>query len=247
MSLYIDIGNSALKWRWRTIDACVEGGASHCRDWQHQIERLADGVSESPTDIYVASVAGRDQDALIASLVKDCLGVSPRFYYSSSTTLGVSNCYAEPGRLGVDRWLAVVEAWNQRGASMVIDCGSAITLDAVDTSGQHHGGYIVPGLRMLETSLTGGTGSVRVDEDVQRSVAPGRSTSECVRNGILRMSVSFITDAMVALQQSVQDTCSIFITGGDASTLKPYLPASIEYAPELVLDGLERVVTTPAG
>lgn len=246
MPLFLDVGNTALKWRLRHADRCIEGGGAHARDWAAQIAAMAASIDGAIDRIYVASVAGKEQDAAIQALLEQQFPEPVSFYYSPSQGAGVLNSYRQPERLGVDRWLAMVEAWHRCGASIVIDCGSAITLDAISNDGRHQGGYIVPGLRMLEASLTGGTGSVRVETGVERQLGPGRSTTECVQNGVLRMSVSFITDAMVALQQCVQDTCSIFITGGDASTLRPYLPATIEYAPELVLDGLERVTATAA-
>jgi len=246
MTLFLDIGNTALKWRFRSGAGCQHGGGPHARDWDAQVADMASQLGARPQKVIVASVAGREQDARIMQLLERALQVPVHFYYSPQKDAGVHNCYAEPGRLGVDRWLAIVEAWHREGASMVIDCGSAITLDTVDAQGMHQGGYIVPGLRMLEASLTGGTGSVRVEAGVTRTMAPGRSTTECVQNGVLRMSVAFITDAMVALQQGLQDTCSIFITGGDANTLRPFLPATITHAPELVLDGLERVTGAAA-
>jgi len=242
MLLFLDIGNTALKWRLRGESFCQEGGGPHSRDWSSQLSELRDSVAQSVERIFVASVAGVDQDAVIGERLRALFLVPVEFYYSPFEDAGVINSYAQPERLGVDRWLAIVEAWHSRGASIVIDCGSAITLDAVSSQGVHQGGFIVPGLRMLERSLIGGTGSVRIDAGVQRGLSLGRSTTECVQNGVLRMSVAFITDAMVALQQSLQDTCSIFITGGDASVLRPFLPATIEYAPELVLNGLERVI-----
>lgn len=242
MFLFLDIGNTALKWRLRGESVCQEGGGPHSRDWTAQLSELRHSIVHSVERIIVASVAGVAQDAVIGECLKTLFMVPVEFYYSPAEDAGVVNSYAHPERLGVDRWLAIVEAWHSRGAAIVIDCGSAITLDAVSAKGMHAGGFIVPGLRMLERSLTGGTGSVRIDSGVGRGLAPGRSTTECVQNGVLRMSVAFITDAMVALQQSLQDTCSIFITGGDAGALTPFLPATIEHAPELVLNGLERVI-----
>ena len=128
------------------------------------------------------------------------------FYYSPAEDAGVVNSYVRPERLGVDRWLAIVEAWHSRGAAIVIDCGSAITLDAVSSAGRHQGGYIVPGLRMLERSLTGGTGAVRIDSGIERGLGPGKSMTECVQNGVLRMSGASVTDDLVARQPRLQDT-----------------------------------------
>lgn len=241
MHLFIDIGNTALKWRARSVQRVIAGGGAHKRDWAEQVAAIARELPGAPVAVTVASVAGRDVDELLSVLMRDIFGVRPEFYYSPAADAGVTNSYAQPARLGVDRWLAVVEAWHRVGAAIVIDCGSALTIDAVNREGKHCGGFIVPGLNMLQSSLVSGTGAIRLDDVGEASLRPGVSTSECVRHGILRMSVAFITDAVVALHEVVHDTCPVFITGGDARVLLPFLGPDVQAVPDLVLDGLERV------
>ncbi|MBA3980553.1 MAG: type III pantothenate kinase [Alcanivorax sp.] len=245
MKLFLDIGNTAMKWRAYVEEGGVpvrrEGGRAHQRDWERLARELAALCEQPVTRLEVASVAGRESDAVLARALSAALGCTPRFYYSPAADSGVTNAYAEPARLGVDRWLAVVEAWHRDGASIIVDCGSALTVDAVDASGQHLGGYIVPGLGMLRDSLSRGTAQVRVTDTVGVSLAPGRSTSEGVENGVLRMSVAFIADVVVELRQVLHDTCSVYLTGGDAPVVQPLLPFQVPCDPDLVLDGLERV------
>ena len=240
-ALFLDMGNTALKWRYQADGVVRQGDAVHRRDWSclGRIEGIDWGRLER---IEVASVAGREADPVLADAIAALAPVSPRFYYSRARDAGVVNAYREPQRLGVDRWLAVIEAWHLYGAAIIVDCGSALTLDAVTPEGEHVGGYIVPGLSMLERSLVQGTGSVRVDGVcLEDSLAPGRSTSDGVRNGIMRMTVAFITDAVVALRQGLPDTAPVLLTGGDAARVARVLPITTELAPDLVLDGLERV------
>ena len=240
-ALFLDMGNTALKWRYRADGVVRQGDAVHRRDWSclGQIEAIDWRRLER---IEIASVAGREADPALAEAIAALAPVRPRFYYSCGKDAGVVNAYQEPQRLGVDRWLAVIEAWHLYGAAIIVDCGSALTLDAVTTGGEHLGGYIVPGLAMLERSLIQGTGSVRVDSPgPEDSLAPGCSTSEGVRNGIMRMTVAFITDAVVALRQGLPDTAPVLLTGGDAARVARVLPIATELAPDLVLDGLERV------
>ncbi len=240
-ALYLDIGNTAMKWRYYEDGAVLQGDAVHRRDWSclQQIEAIDWPALER---IEVASVAGREADPLLAAAIESLGEVRPRFYYSCASDAGIVNAYSEPQRLGVDRWLAVIEAWHRYGAAIIVDCGSALTLDAVTAEGRHLGGYIVPGLAMLERSLIQGTGSVRVDDaSAEDSLRPGCSTSEGVKNGIMRMTVAFITDAVVALRQGLPDTAPVLLTGGDAARVARVLPIATELAPDLVLDGLERV------
>ena len=74
------------------------------------------------------------------------------------------NGYMEPERLGVDRWLAmlaVIEEEQPEVPICVIDCGSAITIDAVNAKGEHVGGLIVPGISMMRNALVKGTSGIR--------------------------------------------------------------------------------------
>lgn len=242
MILVLDIGNTALKWRLRAGDQVVQGGGMHRRAWRDVVSRLRGECDQAVEHLWVASVAGREADAELRRLLEEAFGIVPLFYYSTASEAGITNAYQEPERLGVDRWLAMVEAWHCVGAAIIVDCGSALTLDAVDAEGRHQGGYIVPGLGMLRESLASGTAEVQVAEQGRAALAPGRSTSEGVRHGILRMTVAFIRDAVVELREGVSDTCRVYLTGGDAHRVAPVLDMAAELAPDLVLDGLERVM-----
>ena len=68
------------------------------------------------------------------------------------------NAYAEPARLGIDRWAAIIAAYHRfpEGAC-VVDCGTACTFDLVDAGGRHRGGYILPGLSAMEGAVLGET------------------------------------------------------------------------------------------
>lgn len=242
MTLILDIGNTAMKWRLRSGIDVRQGGSMHGRDWAGVVQGLRSSCGATVGDIKVASVAGEAADARLATLLGDAFGVAPRFYYSQAREGAVTNAYQQPRRLGVDRWLAMIETWHRAGGSVVVDCGSALTLDAVNAEGRHLGGYIVPGLGMLRESLAAGTAEVQVAEDSRAALAPGRSTAEGVRHGILKMTTAFIEQAVVELRRGVSDTCKVFITGGDAHRVAAVLDMEAELAPDLVLDGLERVM-----
>ena len=178
MKLFVDVGNTALKWRRRGADGTVQGGAAHGRDWPRALQAPLDAGAAGFEQIWVASVAGAEADERIGALIEARTGVPPRFYYSRQEDFGVSNCYPEPRRLGVDRWVALVECWQRFGAGIIIDCGSALTIDAIDGEGRFLGGYIVPGLGMLRSALLRDTADVHVDQARPR-LTLGRSTGEC--------------------------------------------------------------------
>lgn len=241
MKLLVDVGNTAVKWRLKGGKEIRSGGLMHDRDWAGIVDGMVGQLTDAADNILVASVAGREGDQLLALALEQELGCRPAFYYSQIEDCGVRNAYTQPERLGVDRWLATIEAWNRYGAAIVVDCGTAITLDLVDAAGQHHGGYIAPGIGLMKKSLFQGTADLHVQAIEQQSLAPGITTTEGVERGVLLMAAAFVSQAVVELQKAVSDTCRILMTGGDARLLLPFLPISVERVPDLVLDGLDRV------
>ena len=239
MRLFVDVGNTALKWRVRDGDDTVQGGCRHGRRWEDVVETI-EGLGAGCEAVWVASVAGADSDAVIAAALARKTGVQPSFYYSQPEDFGVSSCYPEPRRLGVDRWVAMVECFQKYGAGIIVDCGSALTIDAVDAKGQFLGGYIVPGLGMLRGALLRDTADVHVEAGAAR-LGLGQSTGECVHNGLLRMSVAFVTEVVLELRQVLDDTCKVLVTGGDAPALLEAFAFDYTHVPDLVLDGLERI------
>lgn len=239
MKLFVDVGNTALKWRIRDGDRVLQGGCRHERRWDQVMDAI-EGVESGCEAVWVASVAGAESDQAISRALARKTGVEPRFYYSQPQDFGVSSCYPEPRRLGVDRWVAMVECYQKYGAGIIVDCGSALTIDAVDGSGQFLGGYIVPGLGMLRGALLRDTADVHVEAGAAK-LGLGQSTGECVHNGLLRMSVAFVTEVVLELRQVLDDTCKVLITGGDAPALLDAFGFDYTHVPDLVLDGLERI------
>jgi type III pantothenate kinase len=146
--------------------------------------------------------------------------------------------------LGVDRWLALLAAWSERGsACLVVDAGSAMTLDFVSGHGRHLGGYIVPGLNLMQRSLFTGTAGARIQpqsRDADYRPEPGRDTDTAIRHGCLGMAADFVRASLAGIEGGAD----LFITGGDADTLSPHIDTDspVRIRPTLVLDGLALVL-----
>src|SRR3954466_1409473 len=146
MQLLIDLGNTRLKWalaeagELRTRGARAHGGAGIA----HALERE---WAQLPTvaRAFVASVAPLAIDMDIEVFVQQRFGITPDFVRSPASALGVRNAYAEPQRLGVDRFLGLAAAHAAEArAQVLVGVGTAMTLDALDSDGTHLGGWIVP-------------------------------------------------------------------------------------------------------
>lgn len=244
VTLLLDVGNTACKWRLQgegVPEGVSEGRVSHQKNWALLVERLP---SELPDVLAVSSVAGAEGNALLAGALQKKYRLVPVFVMAQPTCLGVTNGYQEATRLGVDRWLGVIEAHALYGAAIVVDFGSAVTLDVIEATGQHQGGYIVPGLSLLRRSLATDTADVLFEGAQATGLEPGKNTGQAVEQGLLRMLRAFVVDVVVAHQQKLDDTYTLVVTGGDADQILPLLPAelAVKRHDGLVLDGLQRVI-----
>lgn len=222
--LDIDMGNTRTKWRCGD-----EAGALPVPELPHP--------AAVPERVRVASVFGNRR--VVALEIRKRFGVEPEFATTSASLAGVCCGYREPHRLGVDRWLAVVAAWQRsRHALAVISVGTAACADFVDADGCHAGGYIAPGLRLLADALDRRTADVRPDPGAEPRLEPGTDTQQAVAAGTLLMLSAFVDAAIARLRSRSAPPVAVYLTGGDAPLLVPRLGHEVRCEPELVLDGL---------
>jgi len=234
--LEMDIGNTFIKWRTRRSDGGVTNTQRCLVAEPHELAGQLAKLGEIKA-VHIASVAGDAVCDWVAELARKHLGLAPLKAVSQISNGGLINSYAEPLRMGVDRWLAMVALWQQeRSAFCVVDCGSAITIDFVAQSGQHEGGYILPGLRLMRESLLGNTARVGVESaQAGFDMLPGKHTTAAVDNGL-----NFVFHA---LGNSVSERGGrLHVTGGDGERFVA-LGGVGQYCPDLVLDGLQWVVS----
>ena len=233
MILCIDAGNSRVKWRLSDNGQQLAQGAQLTSEVAD--EKYIDFSDiKSLHEVRIASVAGEKIVEQLQQQLRQQFSV-PVKLAAVSATLGELSCaYEDPQTLGVDRWLAIAAAHQQyQEPLMVIDAGSAITIDIVGPSGQHVGGYIAPGLRLMHDALWDNTSEVRVvGSGTEELWLPGKNTQQAVNKGCLLSAVSTIES--LAAQFPVR----IVITGGDAKILMQAISLSTDYHSNLVLDGL---------
>lgn len=235
--LWLDIGNTRIKWQLDDRDGAQVGAAAHAG---------GDSLAAAPvwqmlppgTEVWVACVANAALRAQVETLCAEADCPRVQWAVSRAEMAGLQNAYTEPQRLGVDRWLTMLAAWREQSVPVVIiDAGSAITVDWVDEQGQHRGGHIVPGLHLLEQALRRGTAAVRAQPTVDQSVMPGRSTDAAVTNGCLAMAAGYLR---YLLQEAWPGTANarLLVCGGDGPALEPFLPRPAEWRAHLVIEGL---------
>ena len=157
-TLLIDMGNSRVKWALAN-ESTRDVGEPFANRGSDTDFSLLDTVPR-PAKIVVANTAGEACASIFSAWCNRVWGLAPQFLKSPARQGGLRNSYADPQALGVDRWLAMVAARQTReGAFAVVDCGTAITVDAVSSDGDFLGGVISAG---PATSLRALTNSVNI-------------------------------------------------------------------------------------
>lgn len=255
MILLLDIGNTFLKWAACSDGKLLKKGEFlHAGQPLHEAFATAWGAITTPRRVVAASVAGNALAGALDGWVAQHWQLAVDYAESGATALGVSNAYLEPARLGVDRWLAMLAAFQQcRGQVCVIDCGTALTVDAVSASGQHLGGLILPGLGMMRDALLRGTEGVNYDtepdltSDDDSPALLANDTRGAVEAGSLYAIVAFIERIVADLERETGQPMSVLLTGGDAPDIELLLSRGAEYRPALVLEGLALSVNEDCG
>ena len=195
------------------------------------------------TAIAIASVCDEKiLDQCIGQL-SDCFQLPVFCAKTAVEQAGVRNVYTNPESLGVDRWLAMLAAFNAReeyeSGVMVVSCGTAMTLDYVDAEGCHEGGYILPGLALMCDSLLSATGKIRFERrlfEVNRG--PGADTASAVQHGALHAALSVLEASWEDISERWGGEPELWITGGDGELVHKMLSLPCQYVEDLVLDGL---------
>lgn len=246
MLLEIDAGNTRLKWRVselaaRGVGAWRASGIVTEPDPQAASAKLVIALEKAHaadlSRILVSSVRGDAFRSHCRAELLQRFNVSAEFAAPALQCRGVRNGYAFPERLGVDRWLALLAAFEDaHDACCVVDCGTTITLDVVGASGQHFGGFIVPGLKLMRDALAGRSSALDVPDAVI-ATGLGTNTSEAITHGTCNMALGFIRDQYGQVMKQ-HGQVQWYLTGGDAPLLAQQLDWEYKLVPDLVLDGL---------
>jgi type III pantothenate kinase len=232
--LQLDVGNSSAKWRLLKDGLVVARGKYVASDKASRYVLL--NCAEQLDQVWISSVAGPAAESELAALLLEQWGVEPWFARTRAHTGNLSNSYDDPARMGVDRWLAMLAGRaREAGRICVVDAGSALTIDIVDESGQHEGGYIIPGPLLMERALLLDTDRVRFDEEVDYALSPGSSTAEAVRHGIALAQAGAVA---LAINRGGSEAMALLFCGGGGEALMQLLDRGGSYVPDLVFEGL---------
>ncbi len=255
--LLLDMGNSRCKvmetdpqefkslgsWDWFNQDFDEEHWLKHFRLIKNETSLIE--------KIVVSSVSSDAIQNLIVKWVENVFDIEVEFACSQDLYANQSrdlvNSYAEPLALGVDRWLAMVGAFERTNkAFAVIDAGTAITLDLVDAEGKHLGGHIVPGANLMQKALFGDTGKIAYGANLDKSPTEngnwlGQNSLQAVELGTLQAAQGYLQSCLERLIEhyGIEE---VYVCGGDGAALleQIQLPINLSWidCSNLVLEGL---------
>jgi type III pantothenate kinase len=149
-----------------------------------------------------------------------------------------------PAHVGVDRLAGAVAANALRHRdrpAIVVDAGTAITVNALSPAGRFLGGAIVPGRQMAATALCEKTALlplIGVNDDPPAPAAIGKSTAEAIQSGLYWGTIGALQRLIDEMQQVLKPPVDLFVTGGGMGNLVGGLPAAAQFVPDLVLRGI---------
>ncbi|MDH4233798.1 MAG: type III pantothenate kinase [Gallionella sp.] len=234
MKLLIDAGNTRIKWAlsdesgWLRSGALQSGQAS-------ELSGLFAG-SQDIRKIWASNVAGEE----VAKHIRNIGAVPPErihFIAAQETQCGVRNGYSNAAQLGSDRWAALIAAWHLvQGKCLVVNCGTAITIDALSGKGEFLGGLILPGVELMQLSLASATSQLKSGLAV-----PGQgkyaqfplNTADAIFSGAIQAASGAVQRQHALLDD---DDAPVVLSGGAAGLLQLNLP--LRAVDNLVLQGL---------
>ncbi|HEY4292648.1 type III pantothenate kinase [Luteibacter sp.] len=238
MILLLDLGNTRLKFALLDGDEFIRRGAfGWDADIAHELSALW-GSWPMPQRIVGASVVDDTRETAVTVAARKAFDLEPGWVRTPAQACGVTNAYAEPHRLGVDRFLAMVDALAAGRAPCVLaSVGTALTLDALDGRGHHLGGWIAPGPLLMQQSVLGATAQVRPEHaGAVRDLA--NNTADGLASGCWQACAALVDRFVERAAPQLGGGPALTLGGGDADTLAPLLDHDVVLVPDAVLRGL---------
>jgi len=237
--LLVDHGNSRIKWALSEGGTWVSGDPIRVQGEETDFSLLK-GI-ETPQRILVSNSAGPQALACLEDFCEGQWHLKPETLGAKAVQCDVTNSYADPQSLGSDRWLAMIAARQLcKGPLAVIDCGTAITCDALSAEGVFLGGVISAGPETAAQALLSKAAHLDLDE-MRYAGVTNTDTSSAVGSGSLVFAVGGIERVLTELRARLGEEFQVLMTGGWAETLTPLMTVDAAVYPDLVLQGIQIV------
>ncbi|MTV38175.1 type III pantothenate kinase [Duganella radicis] len=245
MILLIDAGNTRVKWALVAPAAqgaqlgqwTAHGAAAHADMPQLELAWCEAAATHGVKRILIANVAGNALRVQLEYVLQRCMAQVPVEWFASLPSLaGVTNGYRNPAQLGCDRFAAAIagRALAPGVRAIVVNCGTATTIDAITPEGVFLGGMILPGLGLMASSLARNTAQLpQIAQDGKLPDGFADNTDDAILSGILAAQSGAIEHACVQHQAA-----ECILSGGAAPYIAPMLKVPYRIVENIVLIGL---------
>jgi len=239
MILAVDAGNTRIKW------GLHDGNSWQAKGWVATADGAGLGDAwqglAAPERIVASNVAGPQ----VAVQIEEACKVWPapiRWISAVESQCDVRNSYEIPSQLGSDRWAALIAARViAPEGCVVVNAGTAMTVDALTADGVFLGGLIIPGLATMLRALAESTSALGEGGGHYTDIP--RNTSDAVYSGALSAMVGAVWHMNALLAGEIRRAPTCLLSGGDAQLLLPLLSGKTRMVDNLVLDGLIRIAS----
>ncbi len=219
-------------WTQFGITPNGEIGTLAMRDWHHlprPMRAVGVNVAGEPARVRVEAQLARWR-------------IAPEWLIATDAACGVTNRYARPSQLGADRWAALIAAWRRSAstdlfppACVVVNAGTAVTVDALDAEGVFRGGLILPGMRLMLQALAENTSGLKASPGEYRDFPD--NTSDALYSGAMQ-AICGAVEQMRRLIDTNPAQVRVYLSGGAAPEIVRHLNPPVEVVENLVLEGV---------
>ncbi len=237
MNLIVDVGNSFIKFAVFQQDKLIHKSTSELAHFNEAFMAVLKSFANLKKAI-VSSV-GRLESSQLETL-KSHLKV---MVLDSEVRLPYTNLYKTPKTLGVDRIALVAAAAHQFSNAnvLIVDAGSCITYDFINSKNEYLGGSISPGIQLRYKALHNLTANLPLLEFEAPKAIIGNSTSNAIHSGVVHGVLKEMDGIIEEYRKNYPDL-TVILTGGDSNFLSNQLKNSIFANSNFLLEGLNFIL-----
>lgn len=243
MILAIDAGNSRVKWGWHDGSGWTSVASVPLIEFAASSDHVNpfSVTHDDPECIIISNVAGEGAHHLLVNWTS-VFDAQPMWLHPEASRCGVTNQYERPDQLGPDRWAALIAARAvHHGACLVVNAGTATTVDMLTAEGVFRGGAIMPGVELMRFVLHEHTGRLPIQEGAYRDMP--RNTVDAIETGC-RHAQAGAVERMYRVFRDLEPNPLCIVSGGAGRVLVDQLAMPRRYIENLVLDGLAHIALT---
>jgi len=241
MKLLIDIGNTRNKY------ATYENEVLSALQFINEEDFDEQWFVKNFAEIQQCLVANVNHGEISDSIMQWCQNsnIDCVLLESENEKSGVSCVYEQPKTFGIDRWLTLLGAnklFPQQNC-LIVDTGTATTIDMLSANGAHQGGWILPGIDLLFSSLTTNTTKVFATPSKVNSLSFANNTSDAVNQASWAATLGLINSALETLERDLlieRQSIKIIFTGGNAIQLQQLFNGQSTLIENLIFVGMQR-------